>query len=48
MERCLEEVESAKYATPQKPLISMRAEEPLDKQLDPQSRLREYMDSKKR
>ena len=32
---CVEEVEIAEYATPQKPLLSMRGEEPLDEELDP-------------
>ena len=45
---CVEEVENAKYAAPLKPLLSMRGEEPLDKELDPRSRLREYVDSKRR
>ena len=45
---CVEEVESAEYAVPQKPLLSMRGEEPLDKELDPRSRLTEYVDSKRR
>ena len=45
---CVEEVENAAYATPLKPLISMRGGEPLDKELDPRSRLREYVDSKRR
>ena len=44
----VEEVENAEYAAPQKPLLSMRGEEPLDEELDPRSRLREYMDSKRR
>ena len=38
---CVEEVEIADYAAPQKPLLSMRGEEPLDEELDPGSRLRE-------
>ena len=29
-------------------LLSMRGEEPLDEKLDPRSRLREYVDSKRR
>ena len=41
-------MENADYATPQKPLFSMKAEEPLDEELDPRSRLREYVDSKRR
>ena len=48
VQTCVEEVESAEYAAPQKPLLSMRAEEPLDKELDPRSRLREFLDSKRR
>ena len=45
---CVEEVENAKYAAPLKPLLSMRGEEPSDKEVDPESRLREYVDSKRR
>ena len=45
---CVEEVENAKYAAPLKPLLSMRGAEPLDEQLDPRSRLREYVESKRR
>ena len=45
---CVEEVENAEYTTPQKPLFSMREEEPLDEGLDPRSGLREYVDSKRR
>ena len=48
MQTCVEEVENAEYAAPQKRLLSMRAEEPLDEELDPRSRLREYVDSKRR
>ena len=48
LQTSVEEVEDAKYATPQKPLLSMRGEEPLDKELDSQSRLREYVDPKTR
>ena len=48
MQTCLEEVENANYAAPQKLLLSMRGEEPLDRELDPRSRLREYVDSKRR
>ena len=43
---CMEVVENADYAASQKPLLSMRGEEPLDEELDTGSRLREYMDSK--
>ena len=45
---CVEEVENAEYAAPLKPLLSMREEEPLDEELDPPSRLRKYVDSKRR
>ena len=41
-------MENAEYAAPLKPLLSMRGEEPLDEELDPRSRLREYVDSKRR
>ena len=48
VQTCPEEVENAKYATPQKPPPSMRGEEAWDKELDPRSRLREYLDFKRR
>ena len=48
VQTCVEEVENAEYAAPQKPLLSMRGEEPLDEESDPRSRLREYVDSKRR
>ena len=48
LQTCVEEVESAEYIAALKPLLSMTGEEPLDEELDPQSRLREYGDSKKR
>ena len=48
VQTCLEEVKNAAYVTPQKPLLSLRGEEPLDKEVDPRSRLTEYVDSKKR
>ena len=41
-------VENAEYVAPLKPLPSMRAEDPVDEELDPRSRLREYVDSKRR
>ena len=44
---CVEEVENAEYAAQQKPLLSMRGEEPLDEGFDPRSKLREYVDSKR-
>ena len=47
VQTCVEEVENAKYAAPLSPLLSIRGEEPLDKELDPRSRLREYVDSKR-
>ena len=48
VQACVEEVENAEYSAPLKPLLSMRGEEPLDEELDPGSRLREYVDSKRR
>ena len=48
MQTCVEEVENAEYAAPQKPLLSMRGGKPLDEELEPQFRLREYVDSKRR
>ena len=42
VQTCVEEVENAEYVSPLKPLLSMRGEEPLDAELDPRSRLREY------
>ena len=48
VQTCVEEVNHAHYAAPQKPLLSMRGEEPLHLELDPRSRLREYLDSKRR
>ena len=48
VQTCVEEVENAEYAAPLKPLLAMRGEEPLDKELDPRSSLREYVDSKRR
>ena len=43
VQTCLEEVENTEYAAPLKPLLSMRGEEPLDEELDPGSRPREYL-----
>ena len=48
VQTCVEEVENAEYVAPLKPPLSMRGEEPLDEELDPGSRLREYVDSKRR
>ena len=45
---CVEVVENAGYVAPLRPLLSMRGEESLDEELDPLSRLREYVDSKRR
>ena len=35
VQTCVEEVENAEYAAPQKPLLSMTGEENLDEELDP-------------
>ena len=48
MQTCVEEVENAEYVTPLKPLLSMRVEDPVDEGLDSRSRLREYVDSKRK
>ena len=48
VQTCVGEVENAEYAASLKPLLSMRGEEPLDEELDAESRLREYVDSKRR
>ena len=48
VQTCLELVGNTEYAAPQKPLLSMRGEKPSDEELDPQSRRREYVDSKNR
>ena len=48
MQTCVEEVENAEYVAPLKSLLSMRMEDPLVEELDPRSRLREYVDSKRR
>ena len=48
MQTCVEEAENAEYAAPQKLLLSMRKEDPLDEELDPRSRLRGYMDSNRK
>ena len=37
VQTCVGEVEIAEYAAPQKPLLSMRGEEPLDEELEPLS-----------
>ena len=43
LQTCEEEVENAEYVAPPGPLLSMRGEEPLDEELDHQSRPREYV-----
>ena len=48
MQTCVEEVENAEYVAPLKPLLSMRVEDPVDEELDPPSRPREYVDSKRK
>ena len=48
VQTCVEEVENAEYVAPLKPLLSMGVEDPVDEELDPLSRLREYVDSKRR
>ena len=48
MQTCVEEVENAEYVAPLEPLLSMRVEDLLDEELDPRSRLREYVDSNRR
>ena len=48
VQTCVEEVENAEYVAPLKPLLSMRVEDPVDEELDPRSRLRDYVDSKRR
>ena len=48
MQTCVEEVENAEYVAPLRPLLSMRVEDPVDEDLDPRSRLREYVDSKRK
>ena len=48
MQTCVEEVENAEDVAPLKSLLSMRVEDPVDENLDPRSRLREYVDSKRR
>ena len=48
MQTCVEEVENAEYVARLKALLSMRVEDPVDEELDPRSRLREYVDSKRR
>ena len=48
VQTCVEEVENAEYVAPLKPLLSMRVEDPMHEELDPRSRLREYVDSKRK
>ena len=48
VQTCVEEVENAEYVAPLKPLPFMRVEDPVDEELDPRSRLSEYVDSKRK
>ena len=48
VQTCVEEVENAECAAPRNSLLSMRGEEPLDEELNLRSRLREYVDPKRR
>ena len=48
VQTCVGEVENAEEATPQKPLFSTGGEEPLVEDWDRRSRLRRYVDSKRR
>ena len=48
VQTCVEEVKNAEYVARLKPLLSMRVEDPVDEELDPPSRLGEYVDSKRR
>ena len=48
VQTCVEEVQNAEYVAPLKPLLSMRVEDPVDEELDPRTRLREYVDSKRK
>ena len=48
VQTCVEELENTEYGTQRNSLLSMRGEEPLDEELDSRSRLREYVESKRR
>ena len=48
VQTCVEEVENTEYVAPLKPLLFMGVEDPVDEELDPRSRLREYVDSKRK
>ena len=48
VQTAVEEVENAEYVAPLKCLLSMRVEDPVDEELDPRSRPREYVDSKRK
>ena len=48
VQTCVEELENAEYVAPLKSLLSMTVEHAVDEELDPRSRLREYVDSKRR
>ena len=47
VQTCVEEVENAECVAPLKSLLFMRVEDPVDEELDPRSRLREYVDCKR-
>ena len=47
VQTCVDEVENADDAMPQKRPFSIRGQEPMDDGLDPRSQLREYEDSKR-
>ena len=48
VQTCVGEVENAEYVAQLKPLLSMWVEDPGDEELDPRSRIKEYVDSKRR
>ena len=48
VQTCTEEVENAEYVAPLKPLLFIGVEDPVAEELDPRSRLTEYVDSKRR
>ena len=48
MQTWVEKVENAEYVARLKPPFSVRAEDPVDEELDPRSRLRDYVDSKRK
>ena len=48
VQTCVEQVENAEYVAQLKALLSMRVNDPFNEELDPRSRRREYVDSKRR